>query len=156
MLMSLAWPGAWVAYLALGLMAVFGVLLIARRPQILSRERLAHTVLDSVLVSALVAGTGGEGSPFFLLYFLVALGIFWIETRAKVAAATATVVGGYLIATVVAGDPGTLASPSVGLRAALLALFCVIVGLAGSEPDVRVTSAGSGRRNHGHTQDGGG
>src|SRR5215211_3469163 len=109
LLVSRAWPGAWVAYLALGLMAVFGVLLIARRPEILARERLAHTVLDSVLISALVAGTGGESSPFFLPYFLVALGIFWVETRAKVAAATATVVGGYLIATVVAGDPGTLA-----------------------------------------------
>ena len=135
MLVSRAWstPGAWVAFLALGLMAVFGVLLIARRPEILARERLAHTVLDSVLISALVAGTGGESSPFFLLYFLVALGIFWVETRAKVAAATATVVGGYLIATVVAGDPGTLGSPSVGLRAALLALFCLIVGLASSE-----------------------
>jgi diguanylate cyclase (GGDEF)-like protein len=135
LLVSRAWPlpGAWVAYLALCLMAVFGVLLIARRPEILSRERLAHTVLDSVLISALVAGTGGESSPFFLLYFLAALGIFWTETRPKVAAATATVVGGYLIATVVAGDPGTLGSPSVGLRAALLALFCVIVGLAGSE-----------------------
>ena len=133
LLVSWAWPGAWVAYLALGLMAAFGVLLIARRPEVLSRERLAHTVLDSVLISALVAGTGGEGSPFFLLYFLAALGIFWIETRAQVAAATATVVGGYLIATVIAGDPGTLGSPAVWLRAALLALFCVIAGLASSE-----------------------
>jgi diguanylate cyclase (GGDEF)-like protein len=128
-----AMPGAWVAYLALGLMAVFGGLLILGRPGILSRERFAHTVLDSVLVGALVAGTGGEGSSFFPLYFLAALGIFWVETRAKVAVASAAIVGGYLIATVVAGDLGTLGSPSVGLRAGLLALFCAIVGLAGSE-----------------------
>jgi diguanylate cyclase (GGDEF)-like protein len=135
LLVSRAWPlpGAWVAYLALGLMAVFGVLLIAGRPEILSRERLVHTMLDSVLVSALVAGTGGESSPFFLLYFLAALGMLWVETRAKVVVAAAAMVGGYLIATVVAGDLGTLGSPSVGLRAGLLALFCAIVELAGSE-----------------------
>jgi diguanylate cyclase (GGDEF)-like protein len=114
-------------------MVVFGVFLIAGRPEILSRERLVHTVLDSVLVSALVAGTGGEGSPFFPLYFLAALGVFWAETRAKVVVAAAAMVGGYLIATVVAGNLGTLGSPSVGLRAGLLALFCAIVWLLGSE-----------------------
>ena len=133
LLVSQAWPGAWVAYLASGLMAIFGALLISGRPEILSRERLAHTVLDSVLIGALVAGTGGEGSPFFLLYFLAALGIFWIETRTKVAIATATVVGGYLVATVIAGDTGMLGSPPVGLRAVLLALLCALVGLVGSE-----------------------
>jgi diguanylate cyclase (GGDEF)-like protein len=135
LLVSWSWPlaGAWVDYLALALMAVFGVLLVAGRPEILSRERLAHTVLDSVLVSALVAGTGGESSPFFSLYFLAALGVFWVETRAKIVVATAAMVGGYLIATVIAGDPGTLGASSVALRAGLLALFCAIVGLLGSE-----------------------
>jgi len=135
LLVSRAWPlpGAWVAYLALGFMAVFGALLIAGRPEILSRERLVQPVLDSVLLSALVAGTGGESSPFFPLYFLAALEIFWVETRAKVAVASAAIAGGYLIATVVAGNLGTLGSPSVGSRAVLLALFCVIVGLLGSE-----------------------
>jgi putative nucleotidyltransferase with HDIG domain len=135
LLVSRAWPlaEAWVAYLALGLAALFGALLIVGRPGILSRERLAHTVIDSALVGALVAGTGGEGSPFFPLFFLAALGILWVETPAKIVAATVAVVGAYLVATVAAGDPGALWSPSVGLRAGLLALFCAIAGLWGLE-----------------------
>jgi diguanylate cyclase (GGDEF)-like protein/putative nucleotidyltransferase with HDIG domain len=129
LLVSWGWslPEARVAYVAAGLAAVFGVLLILGRPEILLRERLAHTVLDSVLVGALVAGTGGEGSPFFLLYFLAALGIAWIETPAKVVVATAAVVGSYLVAA------GSLGSPSMTLRAGFLVLFCVAVGLLGSE-----------------------
>ena len=107
---------AWVAYLALGLEAIFGALLILGRPKVLSRERLAHTVIDSALVGALVAGTGGESSPFFLLFFLAALGILRLETPAKAVAATAAVVGAYLAATVAAGDPGMLWSTSEGLE----------------------------------------
>lgn len=135
LLMSRAWTlsEAWVAYLALGLAALFGALLILGWPKVLSRERLAHTVLDAALVGALVAGTGGEGSPFFPLFFLAALGILRVETPAKVVAATAAVVGAYVVATVAAGDPGALWSPSVGLRAGLLALFCAIAGLWSSE-----------------------
>jgi HD-GYP domain-containing protein (c-di-GMP phosphodiesterase class II) len=135
LLVSRGWAlaEAWVAYLALGLEAIFGVLLILGRPKVLSRERLAHTVIDSALVGALVAGTGGESSPFFLLFFLAALGILRLETPAKVVAATAAVVGAYLVATVAAGDPGMLWSTSEGLRAGLLALFCAVVGLWASE-----------------------
>ena len=136
LLMSRVWPlaEAWVAYAALGLLALFGVLLIVGRPRVLSRERLAHTVIDSALLCALVAGTGGEGSPFFPLFFLAVLGILWVETPVKVVAATVVVVGAYLVgATVAAGDPGALWSPAVGLRAGLLALFCALVGLWGVE-----------------------
>src|SRR5215212_8962953 len=88
LLMSRTWSvaEAWIAYLALGLAATFGALLISGRPRILSRERLAHTIIDSVLVGALVAGTGGEGSPFFLLFFLAAPGVLGLETPAKAAA----------------------------------------------------------------------
>jgi diguanylate cyclase (GGDEF)-like protein/putative nucleotidyltransferase with HDIG domain len=131
LLVSRGWslPEAGIAYLAVGLAAAFGVLLVLSRPQILLREKLAHTVLDSVLVGALVASIGGEGSPFFLLYFLAALGIAWIETPAKVVVATAAVVGSYLV--VVAA--GSLVSTSEILRAGFLALFCVAVGLLGSE-----------------------
>jgi hypothetical protein len=95
LLVSRGWAlaEAWVAYLALGLEAIFGTLLILGWPRVLSRERLAHTVIDSALVGALVAGTGGEGSPFFVLFFLVALGILRLETPAKAVAATAAVVG---------------------------------------------------------------
>jgi HD-GYP domain-containing protein (c-di-GMP phosphodiesterase class II) len=135
LLVSRAWSPAeaWVAYLALALAAVFGALLIAGRPAILSREKVAHTVIDSALVGALVAGTGGEGSPFFPLFFLAALGILRIETPAKVAAATFAAVGAYVVAIVAAGDAGALWSPPVGLRAGLLALFCAIAGMWGVE-----------------------
>ena len=131
LLVSLGWslPEAGVAYLAVGLAAAFGVLLVFGRPQILLQEKLAHTVLDSVLVGALVAGTGGEGSSFFLVYFLAALGIAWIETPAKVVVATTAMVGSYLV--VVAA--GSLGSPAVYLQVSFLALFCVAVGLLGSE-----------------------
>jgi len=44
-----------------------------------------------------VAGTGGESSPFFLLYFLVALGIAWMEAPTKAVAAAVAVVGSYLL-----------------------------------------------------------
>src|SRR3712207_2046743 len=113
LLMSRAWSlsEAGVAYLAVGLAVVFGALLIWGRPEILLRERLAHTVLDSVLISVLVAVTGGESSPFFLLYFLAGLGIARIEVPAKVVVASVAVVGGYLAAVVAAAGLGT--SPSV-------------------------------------------
>ena len=136
LLVSRAWSPAeaWVAYLALGLAAIFGALLILGRPRILAREALTHAVLDSALVGALVAGTGGESSPFFPLFFLAALGILRVETHAKVVVAIAAAVGAYLLATVAAaGDPGVLWSPSVGLRAGLLALFCAVAGLLASE-----------------------
>ena len=135
LLVSRAWslPGAGVAYLAVSLAVVFGMLLIWGHPEIFVRERLAHTVLDSVAIGALVAGTGGEGSPFFPLYFLAALGIARLEISAKVVLATGAVVGGYLAAVVAAAGPGILGSPAVILRAVFLALFCAIVGLLASE-----------------------
>ena len=106
------------------------MLLIVGRPGVLSRENLAHTVLDSALACALVAGTGGAGSPFVPVFFLAALGILRIEAPARVVVATVAVVGGYLLSV---GDPGAIWSPDVGLRAAFLALFCAIAGLWASE-----------------------
>jgi diguanylate cyclase (GGDEF)-like protein len=134
LLMSRSWPlpDAGGAYLAAGIALVFGALLSVGRPEILVREGLVRTAADSVLVSILIAYTGGGGSPFFPLFFLAALEIAWIETRAKATSATFAVVGGYLAAVAVA-DPGALDSGSVLLRAGFLALFCAAVGLLGSE-----------------------
>ncbi len=134
LLVSRAWPLAEVggAYLAAGIAVVFGALLTVGRPEILLRERLVPTVLDSLLISVLIAYTGGAGSPFFPLFLLAALGMIWIEDRAKVIVAIVAVVGGYLAA-VAAADPGALGSRSVLLGAGFLALFCAVVGLLGSE-----------------------
>ena len=89
LMLALAFPGAGVAYLAAGLALLFGMLVILGWPAILVRERLVRVFLDSALIGVLVAYTGGAGSPFFSLYFLAALEIAWIETRPKVAVATA-------------------------------------------------------------------
>src|SRR5919202_6194241 len=96
LLLSQAWPLAGMegAYLAAGLAFLFGVFLTLGRPAILSRERVVRVFVDSALVGVLVAYTGGAGSPFFLLYLLAVLGIAWIDTRPKVAAAPAVLVAG--------------------------------------------------------------
>ena len=96
LLVSRAWPlpAAGGAYLAVGLALAFGALLIVGRPENLLRERLVRTALDSLLIGVLIAYTGGAGSPFFPLFLLAALGMFWIEDRAKVIVAIVAVVGG--------------------------------------------------------------
>src|SRR5215207_4046966 len=132
-MLALAFPGAGVAYVAAGLALLFGVFLIVGRPAILVRERLVSVFLDSALVGVLVAYTGGAGSPFFSLYFLAALGIAWIETRPKVAAATAALVAGYPAAVAASVGIGALGSAPVVLRTGLIALFCAAVAFLGSE-----------------------
>src|SRR5918997_3523752 len=129
----LAFPEAGVAYLAAGLALLFGMFLIVGRPAILVRERLVSVLLDSALVGVLVAYTGGAGSPFFSLYLLAALGIAWIETRPKVAVATAALVAGNPAAVATSGGIGALDSTPVALRIGLIALFCVAVAFLGSE-----------------------
>ena len=133
LLVGFVWPGAPGAYVAAGLAMVFGGLLVARRPLILSRERAVPVVLDALLIGVLVASTGGAGSVFFPLYFLAALGIARVEIRAKAAFAAAAVVGGYPVALLAAGDAGELGSPRVILGLGLLALFCAAAWFLGSE-----------------------
>jgi HD-GYP domain-containing protein (c-di-GMP phosphodiesterase class II) len=133
LMLALAFPGAGVAYLAPGLALLFGVFLIVGWPAILVRESLVRVFLDTALVGVLVAYTGGAGSPFFSLYFLAALGIAWIETRPKVAVATAALVVGYLAAVVASEGIGALGSTPVALRTGLIALFCVAIVFLGSE-----------------------
>ena len=133
LLLALAFPGVGVTYLAAGLALLFGMFLIVGRPAILVRERLVRVLLDSALVGALVASTGGVDSPFFPLYFLAALGIAWIETRPKVVVATAALVAGYPAAVAASEGIGALGSTPVVLRTGLIALFCAAVAFLGSE-----------------------
>src|SRR5918993_216645 len=133
LMLALAFPEAGVAYLAAGLALLFGMFLIVGWSAILVRERLVRVLLDSALVGALVASTGGVDSPFFPLYFLAALGIAWIETRPKVVVATAALVAGYPAAVAASEGIGALGSTPVVLRTGLIALFCAAVAFLGSE-----------------------
>jgi HD-GYP domain-containing protein (c-di-GMP phosphodiesterase class II) len=134
-LLSQGWPLAGMegAYLAVGLAFLLGLVQALGWPGILLRERLVRVFLDSALVGVLVAYTGGAESPFFPLYLLAALGIAWVDTRPKVAAATAALVVGYPVAVVVAGGFGDLVSTPVALKAGFVALFCVAVTFLASE-----------------------
>src|ERR671921_1972143 len=135
LLLSLAWPPSAMegAYLSAGLALLFGVSLAVGRPQVLLRERLVRVFLDSSLIGVLVVYTGGADSPFFPLYLLAALGIAWIETRPRVAMATAALVVGYPVAVVVSGGLGELVATPVALRAGFIALFCVVVTFLATE-----------------------
>jgi HD-GYP domain-containing protein (c-di-GMP phosphodiesterase class II)/multisubunit Na+/H+ antiporter MnhG subunit len=128
-LLSQGWPLAGMegAYLAVGLAFLLGLSLALGWPGILLRERLVRVFLDCALVGVLIAYTGGAESPFFLLYFLAALGIAWTDTRQKVAAATSALVVGYPVAVLAAGGFGDLVSTPVALRTGFVALFCVVV-----------------------------
>src|SRR5215203_5639390 len=133
LMLALALPGAGVAYVAPGLALLFGMVLIVGWPAILVRESLVRVFLDTALVGVLVAYTGGAGSPFFSLYFLAALEIAWIETRPKVAAATAALVAGYPAAVAASEGISALGSTPVALRTGLIALFCGAIAFLGSE-----------------------
>ena len=132
LLASMAWPPWDVGgvYLVAVLAVVFGALSVAGRPQILLRDRLARVVVDFALVGLLVACTGGGGSPFFPLFFLAALGVIWIETRARAVAAAVVVVCAYAASVVFAAGVGAL-GPGVIVKASFLALFCAVVGFVG-------------------------
>ncbi|MDQ3658397.1 MAG: hypothetical protein M3338_01805, partial [Actinomycetota bacterium] len=62
-------PGA---YLAAGLALLFGALLVFERPGFIVRAEFVRPLVDSVLLCMLIAGTGGESSPFFPLYLVAA------------------------------------------------------------------------------------
>src|ERR671921_621153 len=135
LLLSLAWPPSAMegAYLSAGFALLFGVSLAVGWPRVFLRERLVRVFLDSSLIGVLVVYTGGADSPFFPLYLLAALGIAWIETRPRVAMATAALVVGYPVAVVVSGGLGELVATPVALRAGFIALFCVVVTFLATE-----------------------
>src|SRR4028118_718657 len=92
-------PGAGpLAFLSAGAFLVVGVLLVTGRPRLLSRAPLARVALDALLLGGLVGGTGGGGSTYFPLYFLAALGVFWVSGAARVAVGSILMAGGYLVA----------------------------------------------------------
>ncbi|HEV2093882.1 MAG TPA: HD domain-containing phosphohydrolase [Rubrobacter sp.] len=131
-ILALGVPGAGpVAFVSAGLALVFGGLLASGRSRVLAREPLAVVVLDSLLVGLLVAGTGGGGSPFIPLYFLAALGVARVVSWAKVAVATASMAGSYLVAVGFADGPGVLGTAPVGIGAGFVALFCAAVAYVG-------------------------
>ena len=132
LLVILVWtsPGAGpLALLSAGAFLVVGVLLVAGWPRILLNAPLAPVALDTLLLGLLVAG--GGGSNYFPLYFLAALGVFWVQGWARVAAAAVLLAGGYLVALGFADGVGALRTVPVGLGAGLLALFCAAVGYLG-------------------------
>ena len=120
------------AFLAAGLALAYGVLLVIGRPRALAREPLAQVLIDALLVGLLMAGTGGGESPFFALYFLVALGLIGIGDRAKAAMAAVALLGGFPVAVASANGLGALAAAPIGLRAGILAIFCAAVAHLGA------------------------
>ena len=134
-LLSQAWPlaGMEVVYLAVGIAFLFGAFSALGWPRILLRDQLVRVFLDCALLGVLVAYTGGAESPFFPLYLLAALGIAWIDTRPRVAVATAALVAGYPVAVAASGGFGDLLSTPVALRAGFIALFCMVVTYLASE-----------------------
>lgn len=122
------------AYLAAGLALVFGALMVFERPSFLVREKLVRPLVDAVLLCVLVAGTGGEGSPFFPLYLLAALEVIRVANFVGIAVATAVLTGSYLLAGgIAAGSLGALDPLFVGSRVAFVALFCVVAAVLGAE-----------------------
>src|ERR687894_2449904 len=118
------------ALICAGAFLLVGVLRIVGWPRALSSAPLAPVALDALLLGLLVAGTGGDAA-YFPLYFLAALGVFWIGGWARVAVAALLIAGGYLVAVGFADGAGALGTVPVGLGAGLLALFCAAVGYLG-------------------------
>lgn len=108
------------AYLGVFLSLAFGSALIPARPRILE-DGLFRLLVDVFAITLVVAGSGPFGPPYTLLYFIAALGVFQIDTRAKAVAGALSVVAGYLVAAWVSG---TLTGVEGALRPVLLAVFC--------------------------------
>ena len=135
LLMVGGWPvaGATVAYLAAGCAALLSIALIVGWPQALSQNVFALVFLDSVLISVLVYGTGGGGSPFFPIYLLASLGLIWAPSVPLSFAGAAALVGGYLAAT--AGFDGAfeaLLAQETVFKVGLIVLFSILAGFLGA------------------------
>lgn len=92
-------------------------------------EWLREQLVDSVLVSMLVAGTGGIGSVFTPLYLLAARGISRALGNRKAAVGTLLLVAGYLFAAwIAARELDALLDPVLLGQVALIVLFCGVAG----------------------------
>lgn len=118
------------AYAATGLALAYGGLIVVGRPVKIFRNGFVGVVVDSVVVSIIVAGTGGAASAFFPLYLLAALGISRAPGNRSVVAGTLALMIGYTIAAGVAGrDLDALLGPGFLARAVLIALCCALAGV---------------------------
>lgn len=142
LILSLWWPPQDViwAYLAAGSAAVFG-LLVVLKPGAIYRWRIADAAGNALVVSVIVADTGGGTSAFFPLYFPAALSLVnvagragsRVRARAEGAGGAAILTGGYLFATLAVGGWGESSSPPFLLKMTLLVLFCASALLVGFE-----------------------
>lgn len=119
-------PGMLGAGVAAGIALGYGVAAAVGRTTWIVRGGFSSVIVDATLVSVLVAGTGGAGSPFFPLYLLAALGISRVRGNRKIVAGTIALCGGYLVASWMAvGEAGAVI---IGLapivNGALLLIFC--------------------------------
>lgn len=119
----------WGAYLAVGLAVVFGgILALGWAP---GKLRDSRVVVDSLIVSLLVFGTGGEGSPLWPLYFLAASGIVWASGRMWGVLGSGVTVGGYAGVALLSGAEAS--SPRIWLEAGVILLACGIASVARAE-----------------------
>jgi HD-GYP domain-containing protein (c-di-GMP phosphodiesterase class II) len=119
-----------VAYAAAGLAVVYGGLVAVGRPAAIFRDGLVLVLLDAVLVSLLVAGTGGAESPLYPLYLLAALGVARVPDHRRAVVGTCALGGGYLVAAWIGmREAYMLLGPTLVAQTALILLFCAIAGV---------------------------
>ena len=125
------WPVG--VYLAAGIGAAFGLLVVVGWPSMVRRESLVGVLLDSLTVSLVFVSTGGGNSLLFPLYLLAVLGVIGKTGTSgvvKFIVAATALVGSYLAATVVLGQSlSTLLSSTVGFQVALILFFCISAAL---------------------------
>lgn len=123
---------AWPAYAAIGLSLALGVPLLATRTPDFLKSGVFIVVADSLLVTALVVGTGGPASPFLFLYALAALEMILVGGLARGLFGSGAVLGGYLSAQVVtAGSSAALFPVEVWTEAGVICVLCAAATLVG-------------------------